>query len=282
MVKLADGYVGISDVAKKIKSIYVGVNGVARKVTSGYVGVNGVAQQCFGGSGGLPENTLLLCHLDGDGKNEITGRDARSTQNAGWNTFSTGLWGQADTLKVQSSGTANFSYSCLKDSLPTLWNIFKGNAQPLTLTGWSKSAALDGWIFAYGFDAYPVAVGYNQFRVRVGAGVGTSSGYLQIKLAYLPNTTSSSPQTVTYLTDVPSATYNDGNWHHYAFEYSTSGVNFYFDGVYKGSVSLPSNLQQYGLTNGNIFFGTADEIMVCQGNIYNKQNFTPPSEPYST
>lgn len=42
-----NAYVGVSGVARKVKSQYVGVNGVARKVTKGYVGVNGVARLCF-------------------------------------------------------------------------------------------------------------------------------------------------------------------------------------------------------------------------------------------
>lgn len=37
-------YVGVSNVAKKVKKIYVGVNGIAKKVKKGYVGVNGVAR----------------------------------------------------------------------------------------------------------------------------------------------------------------------------------------------------------------------------------------------
>lgn len=42
-----NAYVGVNNVAQKIKAMYVGVNGVARKITKGYVGVNGVAQQFY-------------------------------------------------------------------------------------------------------------------------------------------------------------------------------------------------------------------------------------------
>lgn len=40
-------YIGIDDIAVKIKKMYVGVDGVARKVKKGYVGVDGVARQFF-------------------------------------------------------------------------------------------------------------------------------------------------------------------------------------------------------------------------------------------
>ena len=47
-------YVGVSNVAKNVKTIYVGVNGVAHKVVKGYVGVNGVAHVFWDG-GSTPE-----------------------------------------------------------------------------------------------------------------------------------------------------------------------------------------------------------------------------------
>ena len=40
-------YVGVNNVARKVKQPYIGVNNVARKVKSGYVGVNGVARQYY-------------------------------------------------------------------------------------------------------------------------------------------------------------------------------------------------------------------------------------------
>lgn len=42
------GYIGVSNLARKIKKMYVGVNGVARQVKKAYVGdVNGIARQWF-------------------------------------------------------------------------------------------------------------------------------------------------------------------------------------------------------------------------------------------
>lgn len=38
------GYIGINNIARKIKSVYIGVNDKARKVLSGYVGVNNTAR----------------------------------------------------------------------------------------------------------------------------------------------------------------------------------------------------------------------------------------------
>ena len=46
-------YIGINNVAKKIKGGYIGIDGVARKITKAYVGVGGVARPCWGGGGEL-------------------------------------------------------------------------------------------------------------------------------------------------------------------------------------------------------------------------------------
>ena len=37
-------YIGINNLAQKVKAIYIGINGTARKVVKGYIGVNGVAR----------------------------------------------------------------------------------------------------------------------------------------------------------------------------------------------------------------------------------------------
>ena len=42
-------YIGVSNVARKVKTPHIGVSGVARKVKSGYVGVNSVARQFLQG-----------------------------------------------------------------------------------------------------------------------------------------------------------------------------------------------------------------------------------------
>lgn len=49
-------YIGIDNIARKIKEQYIGVNNVARKVTKGYIGVNNVARLCFA-AGCSHENT---------------------------------------------------------------------------------------------------------------------------------------------------------------------------------------------------------------------------------
>ncbi len=40
-------YIGVNNVAKKVKCYYIGVNGKARKVKKMYVGVNGKARLCY-------------------------------------------------------------------------------------------------------------------------------------------------------------------------------------------------------------------------------------------
>lgn len=45
----ATQYIGVDNVARRIKGNYIGVGGVARKVTNGYIGVGGVARKCYSG-----------------------------------------------------------------------------------------------------------------------------------------------------------------------------------------------------------------------------------------
>lgn len=40
-------YVGVGNVAKKVKSAYIGVDGVARKIKKAYMGVDGVAKEIY-------------------------------------------------------------------------------------------------------------------------------------------------------------------------------------------------------------------------------------------
>lgn len=40
-------YVGVGNVAKKVKSAYIGVDGVARKIKKAYIGVGGVARLIY-------------------------------------------------------------------------------------------------------------------------------------------------------------------------------------------------------------------------------------------
>lgn len=47
-------YIGVDNVARKIKKGYIGVDGVARKIKKAYIGVGGVARPCWGS--GAPES----------------------------------------------------------------------------------------------------------------------------------------------------------------------------------------------------------------------------------
>lgn len=44
-------YIGINNLAQKVKAIYIGINGTARKVVKGYIGVNGAARLFWDGGG---------------------------------------------------------------------------------------------------------------------------------------------------------------------------------------------------------------------------------------
>lgn len=55
-------YIGINNLARKIKQIYIGVNGVARRIKKAYVGVNGVAKLAYNSS---PLNASNIFTEDG-------------------------------------------------------------------------------------------------------------------------------------------------------------------------------------------------------------------------
>lgn len=42
-------YIGVDEIARKVKRGYIGVDGVARKIKRGYIGVGGIARICFSG-----------------------------------------------------------------------------------------------------------------------------------------------------------------------------------------------------------------------------------------
>ena len=44
-----EAYIGINNVAHKIKKGYIGIDGVARKIKKAYIGIGGVARPCWSG-----------------------------------------------------------------------------------------------------------------------------------------------------------------------------------------------------------------------------------------
>lgn len=52
-------YVGVGDVARKVKKIYVGVNGVAQEVKKAYIGVSDVARLCYSSAPAVTLDDIL-------------------------------------------------------------------------------------------------------------------------------------------------------------------------------------------------------------------------------
>ena len=48
-----EAYIGVDNVARKIKKGYIGVDNVAKKIKKAYIGVGGIARPCWGGGGEL-------------------------------------------------------------------------------------------------------------------------------------------------------------------------------------------------------------------------------------
>lgn len=243
-----------------------------------------LARKCFD-SYVVPKGTLFLVHCNNNCTNVIDNVNTQTFGNPASYTYSAGKFGNAVTL-TDTQVTGGYSQSCTMYSLadgncPNVYDVLKGTASPITVTGWFKSGINDTWLFAYGYGNIYLAQGYYSRSYRCGVGVGVSSNYLQLKIVYFVNTNSSStPQTVSFLTDVPNTTYADGKWHHYALEISTAGLAFYFDGELKGVLGAPSTYVNQAFDN-RIQFKQGDEIMVCKGLLYNHRNFTPPDKPYT-
>lgn len=49
---MADQYIGVGGITRKVKNEFVGVDGIARKINTGHMGVNGIARKFF--PGGVP------------------------------------------------------------------------------------------------------------------------------------------------------------------------------------------------------------------------------------
>lgn len=250
----------------------------AGSVTGQEVALSPVARLCYSARA-LPDTALFLCHLDNNTINEITGNN---TAPYSVTSYPAGKFGQAATIRatqVVSDYAATTTIFSLSDTnLPNAYNVLNGTASPVTATGWFKSNTNDGWIFAYGYGDFKTWGKNGASSYRNGIGVDASGGYLRAKIVYR---TSSSPlNTASVTTDVASSVYADGNWHHYAIEVDSTGMNFYFDGVYKCHINKPSNIMSDGFSK-RVHFALGDEVMVCGELLYNHRNFTPPDRPYT-
>jgi len=85
-------YIGVDNVARKVKKGYIGVNGVARKIKKVYIGVDGVAQLCW-------SNASAIVTIQ---NYSISGGSIRYTNESG-NEVSVEL--ESCTLKVAIGGT---------------------------------------------------------------------------------------------------------------------------------------------------------------------------------
>ena len=108
-------YVGVSNVARKVKKIYIGVNDVARKVKRGYIGVNGVARLFF------VKDFRLVYHQD------YLSAGIYSTLTSAFN-GKYGLIGGSDTGSYASSITA-FDENLTKSNPTSLSNSPRDSAQ---------------------------------------------------------------------------------------------------------------------------------------------------------
>jgi hypothetical protein len=208
-----------------------------------------------------PANTYLLAHFDGNTKDEVSGNNL-SIINPN-PTYTPGVFSQACDAHTSNNRPST-------SNIPNLSRVLAGENDPFTITFWSDGTSNTQTYaqFAYGL--------FNTGD-RWGSVLGIRYELTQIKVtAYTTSTVR--PAETTANTGLTSADYN-GTFHHHAIEVGNKLVRFYFDGILKATVSL-SSLQGNRPTQNNFAVSVVDELMICKGNIYGGNSFTPPHGPY--
>jgi hypothetical protein len=219
-------YIGVSNVAQKIKKAYIGVNGVACKVKKVYIGVDGVARLAW--NYGLERyvavgrNGVTYYSLDGISWTAMTGISSVKDINAV-------TYGNGRFVCVGNSGTSYYSTD------GTTWTAMTG---------------------IYNTAFYGVAYGNNRFvAVGFGAIYYSTDGTTWIAIAI------ASPYPSTYKTHYYGITYGNGRFVFCGFtlnESSTAIVRQFIDYMLDDTTrivepySSTTNLQAlYAVTYGN-------------------------------
>lgn len=124
-------YIGVDDVARKVKSIYIGVNGVARRVKKAYIGVGGVAR-------------LAYSRVTYKEKENVTSQfstvetvDTYYGHTAHYNSYEVYPWGLMDnTYRSEEKGVVEgqvYKIKCRPMNPDTLWENFLFKEDFLTL-----------------------------------------------------------------------------------------------------------------------------------------------------
>lgn len=209
-----------------------------------------------------PANTYLLAHFDGNTKDEVSGNNLSTIINPN-PTYTPGVFSQACDAHTSNNRPST-------SNLPNLSKVLAGEEDPFTITFWSDGTnnTQNYTRFAYGlFDT-----GDNW-----GSIVGIKYELSTIKVTcYTTSTTR--PSDVSASTGLTTSDYG-GTFHHHAIEVGNKLVRFYFDGVLKATISI-SALKSNRPTQRNFSIGVADEVMICKGNIYGGNSFSPPHGPY--
>ena len=107
-------YIGVNDVAHKIKKGYVGVDGVARKIKKAYIGIGGVARPCWSGG-------ALTYYGKISGGMEFTRSDYAGTHVGNYALFGGGLqtdwWSTGDCVSDVHIIDSTLTYSTSQTGL---------------------------------------------------------------------------------------------------------------------------------------------------------------------
>lgn len=107
-------YVGVNNVARKIKKGYIGVDGIARKIRKAYIGIGGVARPCWSGG-------ELTYYGKISGGMEFTRSDYAGTHVGNYALFGGGLqtdwWSTGDCVSDVHIIDSSLTYSTLQGGL---------------------------------------------------------------------------------------------------------------------------------------------------------------------
>lgn len=130
----ANAYVGIDNLARKVKSIYVGIDGIARKVKNGFIGVAGIARKFFSSAIVPVVSNVAAVNITPD-QTELLGRPAKTANHL--------IYGPGD-----ENSSASFSFT--DDLVSTQYIYPSGISVP-------NSSEFQGYAFFLGgvnTDAY--------------------------------------------------------------------------------------------------------------------------------
>lgn len=214
-------YIGVNNLAKKVKQMYIGVNGVARRIKKAYIGVNGVAKLIYNSSplnasNIFTENGTFVVPETGNYTIELHGGGGGGGGGLRWRMSSD------DSYTYQTGGDGGHSgskYTNVRLTAGQIYTITVGkggaggsSASSSEWSGMSATAGHNGTKSSFG----------NLYAVEGGKGGGKATGYGS---SYTNGATGDSQGTLKIGIIIDGITYGTGGEKGYVNYYGGNGSN---------------------------------------------------------